>query len=634
MERARIQLRPGSNTIGGTLDLSLTPHLYFPLDLFSNPNVERIGLCFATQCCKTTFCMCTLGYVIDYDPGPVMFVRPTIDDCRKFSMERVVPIIVDTEALARHVASPQNDLRALSYELDRMWVKYAWSNSEVSLRGHPIRYLYKDESSAYAPGASAKADERTKTYYNRKIIETTTPVNETDSIWQFMGLKPASEDLHGEQLWNTSAWKAKSSTTVYFMHVPCPHCRNLIRLEISQLRWPENAPIRKLDAAGWYECQVCGQPIMDGDKPEMLARHKWIADNEEGGTWVALHVNSLYMPWSSCRFGAIAQQLVRARASNDFETVKGFVNDTLALCYTLAATGVELVTIDSIEKARQDYQKNELPEGILGLALGSDVRESQVHWALLGFSAIENPGEGSHTVDVKAISWGICDSLAEFEEKVCSRTWTHATGKQMKPVTGGIDQRYKPKEVLDLVKRKRWLKAVRGEQKIMKPGTTNVMLPYSTTALERNARGKPLLNSSVGYRVNTMFWKQWLYNQFSATVLSGIDPKQKPGAFHVPGDTDKDSREFCRHLRSEHEVSKRKRGSAAVERVWEVRDGFGANHWLDSVVYALATGDAAGLFSLRFGQAPKGIIEPEDGQKEQQKVKPRYIARREANYRK
>ena len=94
-------------------------------------------------------------------------------------------------------------------------------------------------------------------------------------------------------------------------------------------------------------------------------------------------------------------------------------------------------------------------------------------------------------------------------------------------------------------------------------------LPFSATRIDRDSKGKPLDNSRIGYRINTVYWKQWLYQR--------INKIGDATEFHLPSDDNHDSKNLVRHLSSEVEVSERVRGSTAIKRVWKVRKGYEAS---------------------------------------------------------
>jgi phage terminase large subunit GpA-like protein len=580
--------------IAGKLRLDITPYLRFPLEQFSSPSIERMALCFGTQSGKTTFLQCIIGYIIDCDPGPTMFLRPTHNEAEDFSRDRMMPFVMDCPSTARHIVGRYEDhIRPMEYRFDRMTLRYAWSQSEVSVRGHPIRYLIKDESSAYAPGASALADERTKTFWNRKIVETSTPSQDTDTIWQFLGLRRRA-GLKPEDVFISSSYDAESATSVYFYELPCPRCGKFIRLEASQLRWPKDMALRDIESHGWYECQKCRKKITDADKLGAMQNAQWKSDNP-GGRWIGFHLNSLYAPWASCRFGAVAYEMVKARWSGDYEVLKSFVNNWLALPYSLEDLGADVITLTSVERSKATrYLKNEIPACVRALSFGADVQGDRLYWVILGWNTIKEDN-GTLRIECWVISWGESADFDSFSRDVVTKDWLHQTGARMRCICGAMDGRFRSGEVKDFAKAYPVCSVVYGEQTI-KTTTSTAALPFRATYIDRDSKGKALPTSRVGYRINTVYWKQWLYQRMNKIGDHIVQ--------HLPSDSTPDAKLYIRHLSSEVEVQERARGSTAIRRVWKVRKGYDQNHWLDATVYGSAIASIKGVF----GMTPEGTI--------------------------
>ena len=584
---ANLVLSERNSMIAGPLRLSVTPYLRGPLKFFSDPNVRRVSLCWGTQSGKTTMIFCCMGYIVDYAPGPTLIVYPTIDMATAVSKDRLQPLLMDCPALRKHMTKSTDDLQLLSYTLDAMTVRFGWSGSSVSVRSHPIKYLFKDEKSAFTPGASRAADERTKTFWNHKIVEVSTPERQDDPMWQTLGLVPKSDEFHGQELWQTYNWKTNGSTAVYFYEVKCPKCKKWIRFEFEGIRWDKDCAISDLDGRGWYECQKCGGTITDGDKLTMIQppNAEWRSENP-GGKWVACHMSSIYAPWDSCRFGAIAAQYLRAKITQDPEVMKRFVNDWLAMPYGFEQSGQTLVTEKSIESVITGYRRNQIPADVKVLVCGADVGEHQTHYTILGVGAGSN---------IYVIDWGVVSQPADLFELIKSTTWDHPVGMKISISIGGIDSRYRREEIVALCRANPVMKAVRGEDKIKDPQQVG-QVPWRATALDRDHSGKALLGSLVGHRVNTIYWKQFLYGRLHVNVETGLrEDQEAPLLFHLPQDRDAI---FERHIQSEHEIRERARGTGELKRRWAKRAGFDANHYLDCLVYALCMGHAFNLFQL------------------------------------
>lgn len=581
-----IVLSARSSGIPGPLRLRQTPYLREPLRAFNHSGVQRISLCFGTQAGKTTFIFCILGYIIDYDPGPTMLVYPTLDMARGVSKDRIQPMIQDCPNLRRHLTGAVDDFQLLAYTLDRLTVRFAWSNSESATRSHPIKYLLKDELSAFAPGASSAADQRVKTFWNHKIVSTSTPMHDEDPMWRELGLEQADEHAKGETLFDTSAWIPKHATTVFFYHVPCPHCKAMIRLEFSGLRWPTDCAIRDLDALAWYECQSCKGRITDPQKTKAAENGKWLSDNP-GGKWVAYHMNSIYPRWDSCRFGAIVREYLRAKISQDPAQMQEFVNNYLALPYSLEQSGAEIVSDAAIENAVDTYQRNTIPAGVKALILGADVQSDCAFYVVIGI------GSGSK---VWFISWGSIGSEMELP-KILQQNYVHPSGVSMRVVAGGVDARYKSQSVFDVCRKNRILKPVQGQDRITEVGR-NTPIPFKMWTPDKNIKGHAPINALQGIAVNTYYFKQILYGR--------LNPQEgQERMIFLPEDKDE---MLMRHLQSEHEITIRERGSASNRKKWVLRKGFAGNHLLDASVYALATATALKYFRLPDDAPIYGIV--------------------------
>ena len=91
------------------------------------------------------------------------------------------------------------------------------------------------------------AEERTKTFYNRKIVKVSSPTLKTGNIWQ--------------------GWETAEAQYRYF--VPCPHCGGYQIFSLKNLHWPQDAAAEEAGRAAEDICEHCGQPIDDRQKMQM-----------------------------------------------------------------------------------------------------------------------------------------------------------------------------------------------------------------------------------------------------------------------------------------------------------------------------------------------------------------------------
>ena len=114
-----------------------------------------------------------IGYVIHHAPGPMLAVQPTVELAKRFSRQRIDPLISESPALRERV-KPARSRDAgntmLSKEFPAGILVITGANSAVGLRSMPARYLFLDEVDAYPPSADeegdpvALAEARTRTF--------------------------------------------------------------------------------------------------------------------------------------------------------------------------------------------------------------------------------------------------------------------------------------------------------------------------------------------------------------------------------------------------------------------------------------------------------------------------------------
>ena len=114
-----------------------------------------------------------IGYVIHHAPGPMLAVQPTVELAKRFSRQRIEPLIAESPALRERVKpSRARDAgnTVLSKEFPAGLLIITGANSAVGLRSMPARYLFLDEVDAYPPSADeegdpvALAEARTRTF--------------------------------------------------------------------------------------------------------------------------------------------------------------------------------------------------------------------------------------------------------------------------------------------------------------------------------------------------------------------------------------------------------------------------------------------------------------------------------------
>jgi len=243
----------------GQFNIELAPYFRGVWEAFRDPAIEEIYLAWAAQTGKTLCELLALAYCVEQDPGPALWAMSTETIVKSLSKQRLRPLINENYALAAQKPADPDDFGILAMDMSRMAIDLVGSNSPTNLASRHIRYLFADEVDKWPTQTTTEgsligqAIRRTTTYWNHKIMVSSTPTTGDRPIWRAL--------LRGDwrQYW-----------------VPCPHCGTQQVLVFSRIRKPEE--MRDLDEirkVAWYECEACGKRIENHHKPEMLNKGEW-----------------------------------------------------------------------------------------------------------------------------------------------------------------------------------------------------------------------------------------------------------------------------------------------------------------------------------------------------------------------
>jgi phage terminase large subunit GpA-like protein len=304
-----------------------TPYAREPMDCLSaHSTVEEVVLMWGAQTSKTTVMSNWIGYLADINPGPVMIVQPTIDLAKRYSRQRLVPMIEESPRLRQKVRENRSRDEANTTQLKEFpggFLAIQGANSAAGLRSMPVRDLATDEEDAYPMDVDGEGDPvqlakaRQTTFARRKHLRTSTPT--TRGVSRIEAAYSASDRCR--------------------YHVPCPHCGERQSLEWGAtlphgLRWdrtPEGHP--DLTSVR-YVCSVNGCEIREHHKPGMLAGGCWVAENPHASGCIrGFHLSSLYSPLGWLSWADLVVEWHRAMEASragDTSLLRVFVNTRLA----------------------------------------------------------------------------------------------------------------------------------------------------------------------------------------------------------------------------------------------------------------------------------------------------------------
>jgi phage terminase large subunit GpA-like protein len=358
-----------------------------------------------------------IGYVIHHVPGPILAVQPTVELAKRFSRQRIDPLIAESAVLRERVKPARSrdaGNTVLSKEFPAGLLVITGANSAVGLRSMPARYLFLDEVDAYPPSADeegdpvALAEARTRTFsWRSKVLLGSTPT------------------IHG--LSRIEREYEASDQRRYF--VPCPHCGAMQWLKFERLRWEKGKP-----ETAHYTCESCDGRIAEHHKTAMLAAGEWraTAQAQDPGT-IRFHISALYSPVGWFAWEQIAR--LWEVATTD-EAKRSFKNGVLG--ETWVETG-EAPDWQRLYERREPWRIGTVPSGGLFLTAGADVQKDRIEVSVWAWGR----GLESWLVDHVVIGGG--PEHPETWTKLSALlgwTWPHAHGARLGLAKLAIDTGY------------------------------------------------------------------------------------------------------------------------------------------------------------------------------------------------
>lgn len=396
-----------------------TPYLREPLDAFTDPGVHKIVMVSASQVGKSELELNVLGYIIDQDPGSILYIQPSLDDGRKFSRLRIAPMIRDCPALKSKVAdvkSKDSGNTILQKSFPGGMLTITGSNSASSLASTPVRYVIGDELDRWAASAGtegdpwALAEARQTTFYNAKSIAVSTPTVRGHSKIEKMYFE-GTQERWCHQCPECGAWHSVEWNDIKFDHTK-KETRGKKTYTVSDIGWA---------------CPSCGCFTPEAEMRRQPA--KWIADAPEmlekgiRSFWL----NAFASPWTS--WTKIALRYLEANGIP--EEMQVVYNTLLGQLWEDRG---DVDDEDTFLARREDYGTNgdgspvELPEGVIVLTCGVDNQDDRLEYEVVGH------GMYGETWGIqKGVIWGKPDTPEPWLrlDDVITRRYRFRSGKAL-----------------------------------------------------------------------------------------------------------------------------------------------------------------------------------------------------------
>ena len=411
-DRYRV-LSPEASAEVGRWHTDRAPYQKEIMDAISDAAVMKIVIMSSAQVGKTEIILNTIGYYIDNDPAPILYVLPSKEYAESYSKERIAPMIRDCPNLRSKVHDAKsrdsgNTIRKKAFPGG--FLSLVGANTPADLSGRPSRILLMDEVDRFPTSAGtegdpvALAEKRTKNFWNKKIIAVSTPTNEGES--------------RIEKEYNASSMEE--------LEVQCPNCGAWQTYEWANLKFDHKEGSNEAEILG-YCCKSCG--VIDSEIRWKHQPVRWTAKHPEITKVRGFHLNEFCSPWGSWK--EIAESFLKAKHDGT-EELKVWTNTVLGLPFKLKRA----LNVEEIIKNKRRTYNCQVPAEVLVLTAAVDVQGNRLEYEIRGWGAefrswgiqygaiMSDPGQKA--------TWIMLDDIL-------FKTYLRADGQRMQIMTTCID---------------------------------------------------------------------------------------------------------------------------------------------------------------------------------------------------
>lgn len=415
---------PRSSSEGGRWRTSRTPFLKEIMECLSPMHpCHKVSLKKPAQIGGTMVLAIWAAYTMERSPAPMLIYEPSIDMVRRFTKEKLDPLIEESPAVKKKVREARSrDSSNTTYRKEFLggWLNMLWADSTKSARSTSAPRIGMDEIDEYAADVGDQGhpcdivEGRFGTYPDWKMFLLSTPTIEGESR------------IDAEYL--------KGSRASY--HVPCPFCGHLQSLEWDHLIFTFDGERRPDDAA--YQCQSCLRLIAEHHKDWMMdpVRARWVHEVPENDEHRSFRLNLLYQPYGwAYPWRKLAQKFIEAHESlkaGDHRPLKTFTQLYKAQSWKVT---VEEIKDDDLFSRREAYPAP-CPRGVLVLTAAVDVQGDRLEVEVCGWGAQEESWSIAYRVFSGSPSLPqVWSDLTDFLQQA----YQHEDGVSLRVEAVGID---------------------------------------------------------------------------------------------------------------------------------------------------------------------------------------------------
>lgn len=444
------------SALAGQYRCANAPYQREMLDAVQEPGIERVVFWTGAQMVKTLALKIILAYYMKEDPCPMAYLLPSLPLARRWSKQRLAPMLRDNPSLRGLVEEGMrksgNSLLEKEFPGGILFVLGAMN--AAALASYPLRAVFVDEedrmeiSARGASGAGegegdpvALIEERTTTFWNAFVIEASTCTLE--GISRIVAKYQISDQ---RKYW-----------------VPCPHCGEFQLLSWKRLIWSKEQDPTPENVC--YACEHCAAALYETEKMAMLRAGQWRKGAPEVRNCAGFWISQMYSPFTT--WAKMVQKFRDAMSHRENpEKLKVFVNTALAETWKADEEAFES---GDLMARREEFPPPAVPDGATVLTAAVDVQGDRLELEVWGW------GRGEE-------AWGI-DRLVfpgdpakpqvweQLDRFLLDARYLHARGVRLEIAATFVDAGYLTAEVMGWTKprKDRRIFAIRGFDGFRRP---------------------------------------------------------------------------------------------------------------------------------------------------------------------
>ena len=546
----------------GPYRMDRTPYMRGIIDAILEPWIQELIIMKSVQVGYTTMLQNLIGWTVDQEPGPSLFILPNKEAAKALMLETLQPLIDSCEQLQQRLRGDRYDTTTDTLNFDSMSLYMGSMGSPVTMQGRAIRYVWIDEADRGpkdSDGMGSPIDlgrSRLTTFGHRARL--------------IVGCTPSTTDNHIAQQWEGCGDRRT-------FRVPCPFCGHYQRLVFSGVYFgfddakgiadhKKRADHIEQNGRAFYQCAECKGLMPHEAKPKMLAQGLWVSEGQsvdKGGNLigerpivprVGFHISALYSPWVS--WAKVAAKFLRAQGNR--QALQVFFNETLGEPF--ADISGQITTDDTRKDLAKAPKANLVPKWASQLFATVDTMGNYFCWTIRAWGRDRS----------QLIDFGEARGFDEIKRLLTKSYDIDGDDTKLSPLYLFIDSGgNRTSEVYAFSKTDKRIKALKGNPNL----TPKQLLSWSNPD-----KADPSLELGL---VDTQYFKDQLY---------GLR-KSGPDVWAL---NDSVSDEYIRHLAAEAKMFDQGRKRF----IWKETSSGAANHYLDCEVYQLAAAHWYGVSGL------------------------------------